>query len=283
MPRKMFKLLPVVLLDIQLHLMTVDSQLNLKMLSILWKRISSKQEEKEVYKLHKGQEDLMQQDPDYRGRANLLHNELQMGCSALNLTNVKMTDAGSFLCVINYGEADYKYITLEVKAPYKRINVQKIRDPEEESLIFICQSEGYPLAEVSWHDRKNPNISMVANTTFELTNDGLFNITSILQVKQSISGNYTCVFWNKKLNENTSAHVSALQLDYVGESASVYEKKFLFLIIPICLLVSPFLAVVRKKSSTTLCSRRGNCRNVSHSSRANGADVSLEITSSPLI
>lgn len=93
----------------------VDSQLNFKMLSILWKKTSPKEEEKEIYKLHQGQEDLTQQDPDYRGRATLLHEELQMGHSALSITSVKITDEGSFLCVIKYGEADYKYITLEVK------------------------------------------------------------------------------------------------------------------------------------------------------------------------
>lgn len=93
----------------------VDSQLNFKMLSILWKKVTTKQEEKEIYKLRKGQENLTLQDPDYRGRATLLHEELQTGCSALSITSVKITDAGSFLCVINYGEADYKYIALEVK------------------------------------------------------------------------------------------------------------------------------------------------------------------------
>nr|XP_056704877.1 programmed cell death 1 ligand 2-like [Euleptes europaea]XP_056722673.1 programmed cell death 1 ligand 2-like [Euleptes europaea] len=314
MSRKMYKLLPVVLLDIQLHLMTalftvevlqpqysveygsnvtlrchfpVESQLNFKMLSILWKRILPNQEEKEIYKLHKGQENLTLQDPDYRGRVTLLHEELQMGCSALIITKVKITDAGSFLCVINYGEADYKYITLEVKAPYKRINIQKIKDPEEEGLILICQSEGYPLAEVSWHDGRNPNTSMIANTTFELT-DGLFNVTSTLRVKQSISGNYTCVFWNKKLNEKTSAYVSAFQLDYVDESASGHQKIFLISFIPICLVVLSFLPVfvfkvARRKASTNLCIQKGNCRKVSHKSRVNEAEVSLEITSSPLI
>ncbi|XP_015262952.1 PREDICTED: programmed cell death 1 ligand 2 [Gekko japonicus] len=315
MSRKMFKLLPVVLLDIQLHLMTalftvevlqprysvehgsnvilrcrfpVDSQLNFKMLSILWKRISSKQEEKEIYKLHKGQEDLTLQDPDYRGRATLLHEELPMGFSALSITSVKITDAGSFLCVINYGEADYKYITLEVKASYKRINIQKMKDPEEEGLILICQSEGYPLAEVSWHDGRKPNVSMVANTTFELTDEGLFNVTSVLQVKQSISENYTCVFWNKKLNEKTSEYVSAFQLDYMGESTTEYQKKLLISFIPISLVVLSFLAVfvfkvLRRKSSTNLCIQQGNCRNVSYRSRVKEVDVSLNITSSPLI
>ncbi|XP_061485342.1 programmed cell death 1 ligand 1 isoform X2 [Rhineura floridana] len=226
----MFRVLPIVLLEIQLHLITalftvevlqphysanhgsdvimgccfpVHSPLDLTSLSVSWQRKLSELD-KEVYKLNKGQEDLTQQDSAYRGRAAVLHEELKKGHSLLHITNVKLTDAGTYVCVVDYEGADYKYITLEVEAPYKRINLQE--RTEEGDLILTCHSEGYPLAEVSWYNERNPNVSMPANTTHELTNDGLFNIMSILRVKQSIHENYSCVFWNKKLNEKTSAH-----------------------------------------------------------------------------
>ncbi|KAJ6669557.1 hypothetical protein lerEdw1_000105 [Lerista edwardsae] len=241
---KMFLLLRIVLLDIQLHALTalftvevlqphydaeygkdvkmgcrfpVDSQLNLARLNILWRRMQSEtQEAKEVYKLHGGQEDLTLQDKDYRGRATLLQEELQMGLSVLHITKVKPTDAGIYICVIEYGGNDYKYITLEVAAPYKRIILQEII--EDEDLILTCQSEGYPLAEVFWHHEKNPNVSMPANTTYELTKDGLFNITSILKLKPRIAGNVSCVFWNKRLNEITSTQTTVFLL---GENSCV--------------------------------------------------------------
>ncbi|XP_066472846.1 programmed cell death 1 ligand 2-like [Tiliqua scincoides] len=283
----MLLFLRIVLLDIQFHVMTalftvevlqphydaeygsdvkmgcrfpVDSQLNLIHLSILWSRMQSEtQKSKEVYKLHRGQEDLTLQDEDYRGRATLLQEELQMGRSVLHLTKVKPTDAGIYICVIDYGGSDYKYITLEVVARYKRINLQEIG--EDEDLILTCQSEGYPLAEVVWYSEKNPNVSMPANTTYELTKDGLFNITSILKLQPRIAGNYSCVFWNKKLNQNTSTQTSVFALDPVHTSTAEKPSPILF-ILPICLLASFLLPVFickvrRSKSFKNLCIQRG--------------------------
>lgn len=93
----------------------VVSQLSLVHLNILWSRKQSEtQKAKEVYKLHKGQENLTLQDKDYRGRVTLLQEELQMGHSVLYIAKVKPTDAGIYICIIEYGGNDYKYITLEV-------------------------------------------------------------------------------------------------------------------------------------------------------------------------
>ncbi|XP_053155964.1 programmed cell death 1 ligand 2-like [Hemicordylus capensis] len=274
MPRTMFRLLPIVLLDIQLPLMTalftvevlqprydaeygsdvemgcrfpVDSPLNLTNISVLWKRkLAKTKEEREVYKFHNGHENLTFQDTDYRGRATLLRESLEMGRSVLSITNVKLTDEGDYLCAVYYGGADYKYITLKVKATYKTIDIQKRR--EDEDLIFTCQSEGYPLAEVTWHSEKNPNVSILANTTYELTKDGLFNITSTLRFKPSINESYSCVFWNKAFNEKTSAHS-------VFESSSSGKTHPISVILPICLLVCFLIAaviiMVRRKSSLT--------------------------------
>ncbi|KAH0628311.1 hypothetical protein JD844_009267 [Phrynosoma platyrhinos] len=185
---------------------------NLTTLSVLWqKKASEGHEVKEVYKLSKGQENLRQQHTDYRGRVTLLPEELKMGHSMLHINNVKVTDAGIYVCLVHDEGVDLKYINLDVEAHYKTINFHKRK--EKEDLILTCQSEGYPLAEVSWHN-ENTNLSTSAVTTYQLTEDGLFSITSTLRVKSLINGNYSCVFWNRELNEKTSAHGPALEHDY---------------------------------------------------------------------
>ena len=87
-----------------------------------------------------------------------------------------------------------------------------MRKPGEDKFVFICQSEGFPLAEVFWQNEKNFSLSGSANTTYTLTADGLYNVTSILTFKPNLSENYSCVFWNKELNGKTSAHISTLGL-----------------------------------------------------------------------
>lgn len=92
----------------------VHSPLNLMGLSVSWQRKLSLGD-KEVYKLNNGQEDLTHQDSDYHGRASLSHEELDKGLSLLSITNIKLTDAGDYICVVKYEGADYKYITLSVE------------------------------------------------------------------------------------------------------------------------------------------------------------------------
>ncbi|NXH10628.1 PD1L2 protein, partial [Bucco capensis] len=184
----------------------VNGSLNLGLLTIVWEQKRQGQSKsKEVYTLRNGKVFPPSEHHDYIGRAALLHSELKLGRAILQITSVKITDAGSYLCLIDYEGVDYKYITLEVKASYKRINTQVIRKPGEDMFVFMCQSEGYPLAEVFWNNEKNLSLTRSANTTYMLTTDGLYNVTSILTFKPNISENYSCVFWNKELNRETSA------------------------------------------------------------------------------
>ncbi|NXP50694.1 PD1L2 protein, partial [Heliornis fulica] len=182
----------------------VNGSLNVGLLTVVWE-LKRQGQTKEVYTLRYGKEFPLSQHRDYVGRAALMRGELKFGQALLQITGVKITDAGSYLCLIDYQGVDYKYITLEVKASYKRINTQVIKQASEDKFVFMCQSEGFPLAEVFWKNEKNFNLSRYANTTYTLTADGLYNVTSILTFKTNISENYSCMFWNKELNGETSA------------------------------------------------------------------------------
>lgn len=93
----------------------VNGSLNLGFLSVVWEQKRQGQSEsRDVYALHKGKALPPSQHHDYMGRAALLHDELKSGRAILQITSVKITDAGSYLCLIDYQGADYKYITLEV-------------------------------------------------------------------------------------------------------------------------------------------------------------------------
>ncbi|XP_056370199.1 programmed cell death 1 ligand 2-like isoform X1 [Oenanthe melanoleuca] len=219
----------------------VNGSVDLGLLTVVWEqKRQGWLKSKEVYTFRNGKALHQSQHPDYIGRASLLHSELKLGRAILQITNVKITDAGSYLCLIAYKGVDYKYIALEVKASYKRINTQVMRIPGEDKFVFMCQSEGFPLAEVFWQN-DNFNLSGPANTTYTLTADGLYNVTSILTFKPNTSENYTCVFWNKELNGETSAHISTLAL----MSTQYSGQKFLIsLIILTCVTVAVLLSAL---------------------------------------
>ncbi|XP_014107712.1 PREDICTED: programmed cell death 1 ligand 2 isoform X3 [Pseudopodoces humilis] len=95
----------------------VNGSIDLGLLTVLWEqKRQGWLKSKEVYTLRNGKVLHPSQHPDYIGRASLLHRELKLGRAILQITNVKITDAGSYLCLIEYQGVDYKYIALEVKA-----------------------------------------------------------------------------------------------------------------------------------------------------------------------
>ncbi|XP_014464263.1 programmed cell death 1 ligand 1 [Alligator mississippiensis] len=184
----------------------VNDHLELKDLSIIWEK--QEQNTKEVYKLHKGNEDFTTQHSDFSGRIKLFQEKLKLGQSLLQISNVMFTDAGNYLCLIGYRGADYKKITLKVRAPYRNITtrtvpIQSSRVHKEN--VLTCKSEGYPKAEVIWQNGDYHDLSNKANTSYETGTNQLYHVTSTLTIDIRINETFRCIFWNKQLQENTSA------------------------------------------------------------------------------
>lgn len=90
----------------------VNGKLKFSDLNVSWEK--KDELKKQVYVLIKGQEDLKNQDSDFKGRTKLLKEKLNLGQSLLQITDVKLRDAGVYRCIIGYGGADYKTINLKV-------------------------------------------------------------------------------------------------------------------------------------------------------------------------
>ncbi|NXL66413.1 PD1L1 protein, partial [Chordeiles acutipennis] len=180
----------------------VNGKLKFRDLSVSWEK--KDELKKQVYVLLKGEEDLESQHSDFRGRIKLLKEKLNVGQSLLQITDVKLRDAGFYRCLIGYGGADYKTISLKVKAPYRTITQEVVSTGYNEWKL-TCQSEGYPQAEVIWQNREYEDLTDKANTSYETGSDQLYRVTSNLTVKSKIDEIFYCIFWNKELQENTSA------------------------------------------------------------------------------
>ncbi|XP_028912158.1 programmed cell death 1 ligand 2 isoform X1 [Ornithorhynchus anatinus] len=238
----------------------VENQMDFNILLVFWDK-----DEKNIVKFAKGQEDLKTQDEHYRGRATLLREELSSGKALLRISDVKITDAGQYRCLISYGGADYKYITLKVKASYKPVNTQILAAPGGDEEDLICQAKGFPLAEVSWQ-----NVSAPANTSYTRTPDGLYHITSVLRLPANSNKNVSCIFWNKDVNERTTANLDTP----APTEVPLAEKTSLFyLFIPTCIIAFIFI-------SALIFLRRPLCRELSNRkenrTRGNGLKLQQE-------
>lgn len=184
-------------------------------------------------------------------RATLLEEQLPLGKALFHITRVRVTDAGQYRCLIIYGAAwDYKYLTLKVKASYKKINTHVLKVPGTDEVEITCQAEGYPLAEVFW-----PNVSVPANTSHTKTSEGLYQVISVLRLKPHPGRNFSCEFWNAHVKELTSAIV-----DPQGEmEPKIPPALLLHVLIPSFIIALMFIAtmiVLRKRLCQKLYSRK---------------------------
>ncbi|NXT62160.1 PD1L1 protein, partial [Chaetops frenatus] len=174
----------------------VHGKLEFRDLSVSWEK---KDELKQVYELHKGEEDFKNQHSDFMGRIKLLKENLNLGQSLLQITDVSAFNTGcssSFLLVMIF--------FCNCLAPYRIIN-QGVVSTGHNEWKLTCQSEGYPEAEVIWKNRNGEDLTDKANTRFETGSDQLYHVTSTLTIKSGIDEIFYCIFWNKELQENTSA------------------------------------------------------------------------------
>uniref|UniRef100_A0A8C8SWY8 CD274 molecule n=1 Tax=Pelusios castaneus TaxID=367368 RepID=A0A8C8SWY8_9SAUR len=195
----------------------VKGQLKLQNLIVIWEKNENHTEE--VYKLHKGKENFETQHSNFRGRVKLLKDKLQLGQSMLQVASVKLTDAGTYRCLIGYEGADYRTITLKVKAPYRNIITRTVtvqRTTGHNEWELTCQSEGYPKAEVIWQNGELKDLSEEANTSYETGTNQLYSVTSTLRINTSINESFLCIFWNKELKENISSTLIIPGYEVVG-------------------------------------------------------------------
>ncbi|XP_064164132.1 uncharacterized protein LOC135239422 isoform X1 [Anguilla rostrata] len=206
-------------------------------LSVFWSRVHP-QPTVEVYRLQNGLEDLRVPDPQYRSRVRLMKEELKDGRAVLQISNLRITDSGTYQCLMEMGGADYKQTALTVRAPYKSIN--KSIKMNERGVELSCESQGYPLASVVWTDLSGWNITKESNITVATTVNDLFHITSTITVKSS-NNTYTCTFVGEGLMDRSVLfHIP----DEIPNKMTAISSKFPLMLILILGIITVCAGVV---------------------------------------
>ncbi|KAM4877510.1 programmed cell death 1 ligand 1 [Thomomys bottae] len=219
----------------------VENHLDLISLGVYWEK-----EEKQIIQFVLGEEDLKDQHSSYRQRASLLKDQLFKGNVALHITNVKLQDAGVYCCMISYGGADYKRITLKVNAPYNKIHQRISMDPVTSEHELTCQAEGYPEAEVIWTSSDHRILSGQTNVSHSQREEKFFNVTSTLRTNTTANEIFYCTFRRVDSWENNTA-----QLIIPEPPVSFSEKKRTHWVI-----LASFLLFLLIALTVFLCLRR---------------------------
>ncbi|XP_043570550.1 programmed cell death 1 ligand 2-like [Chiloscyllium plagiosum] len=134
---------------------------------------------------------------EVQGRIKLLHPGSQN--MSLMIQNTQVSDSGKYQyylqTTIGHRISQFE---LKVKAPYHMTMVPKMFSSTRRGSI-ICEATGYPQAEMHWFFNGTMNLTSQANTNSEETPQGLYKITSTLQLKAETEVSecvYTCAMWN---------------------------------------------------------------------------------------
>ncbi|XP_044197929.1 spore wall protein 2-like [Thunnus albacares] len=137
-------------------------------------------------------EDLLDQNPSYRGRTSVSINSLKQGDVSLKLSKVKFSDEGTYRCFIP-GLKTESNVQLVV-GPV--INIIKV-----DSGVLQCESTGwYPEREVFWLDGEG-NLLSAGPTETVRGPDGLYTVSSRVTVEKRHNNNFTCRVQQKNINQ----------------------------------------------------------------------------------
>ncbi|KAL4007944.1 hypothetical protein ACER0C_001796 [Sarotherodon galilaeus] len=170
-------------------------------LTVDWSRNDLKP--RSVYVRREGVELLTEQNPLYTGRTSLSVNKLQCGDVSLKLSTVKLSDAGTYKCLVPKFNAE-TVVTLavgSVSSPV--IELTNVKN----EMVLECKSNGwYPEPQMLWVYSEGKPIS-VESTKNVRGSDGLYTVSTKVTVEKGQSYSFACKVQQKNISQIKEAHI----------------------------------------------------------------------------
>ncbi|XP_030610035.1 butyrophilin subfamily 3 member A2-like [Archocentrus centrarchus] len=156
-----------------------------------------------VYKSEEGVELLTEQNLLYTTRTSLSVSKLQCGDISLKLSTVKLSDAGTYKCLVpTYGAESVVQLAVgSVSSPLIELSTVKNK------VVLECESNGwYPEPQLLWLNSEGKLISAEPTKTVR-GSDGLYTVSSKVSVEKGHSYSFTCRVQQKNISQIKEAHI----------------------------------------------------------------------------
>ncbi|XP_037615012.1 butyrophilin subfamily 1 member A1-like isoform X2 [Sebastes umbrosus] len=163
-----------------------------------------------------GEDQLVDQNPSYKGRTSASIDRLKQGDMSLTLSKVKLSDEGTYRCFSPGLETDSSVQLVVVPVSVTTIEITKVS-----SGVLQCESEGwYAEPEVLWLDGEGNLLSAGPPETVRGPDD-LYNVSSRVTVEKRHSNSFTCRVQQKNINQTRETHIQVPDDFFNVQSSSV--------------------------------------------------------------
>ncbi|XP_013365587.1 PREDICTED: uncharacterized protein LOC102027033 [Chinchilla lanigera] len=191
-----------------------------------------------VYEYRNSQDHTEQPSPEYRGRTELLRENITHGQVALRIHPVLPGDEGQYSCVFvrstQLGQAQFELLVTASGAP-PHIQIQPAHNG---SITLNCSSSGwYPEPELQWRDPQERPLSP-DSVTNSVQEDGLIHVESSVTVQESSRADVSCSIRNPVLGEEKKSCFSVAEALLPGVSGWAVVLAMLVVFLAVSLMIT---------------------------------------------
>ncbi|XP_030205678.1 CD276 antigen [Gadus morhua] len=157
-----------------------------------WNKMNGKNIQ--VHSYYDDQDQLGYQDPLYKGRTALFHDQISGGNASLGLARVNLQDQGKYLCYVSTSKNNQEtFVTLTVNAAVAKVDIGLVNN------TVTCKSGGiYPKPQLTWSVSPRPATVLQNTTEVHEDDQGLYEISGSLRtVNNDMQSNYCCTVQNE--------------------------------------------------------------------------------------
>ncbi|KAM7145725.1 butyrophilin subfamily 1 member A1-like isoform 1-T1 [Macrochelys suwanniensis] len=165
-----------------------------------------------VHLYRDGQDQYEQQIPGYRGRTELLKDNITNGSVSLRIRDIQPSDNGQYTCFFQ-SSVSYKEALLELQvAGLGSDPVISVEGHQDGGIRVVCRSSGwYPEPEAQWRNLQGQLLPSDSEKISPEAN-GLFQAEIAIVITEESNQKVSCCVRNPRLNQERESAISIAEL-----------------------------------------------------------------------